>query len=274
MQPIPVPPQNEIDFSSALKAAEETALEAGELLIERFFKPRTTRQKGPRDLVTDADGSAEELIRSRLLRQFPQCQFMGEESWQGGQVLPDGLVWVIDPLDGTTNYSQRYPVFSVSIGLMYNSEIALGVVYDPMQKHLFSTRRGAGAYCAGEKLHVGSAPNLADAVVGLDWGREKSVRERMVEVFPRLLMQSETLRSGGSTALGLCYVAAGWLDAYFHFSPSLWDIAAGTLIAEEAGSVVSDLQGNQWQPESINVLAANAAVHAELLEFVREASKQ
>lgn len=267
-QPKPVPPQNEFDFSSALRAATDAAQAAGDLLIERFQKPRTTRHKGPRDLVTDADGSAEDLIRSLLLSEFPQCQFMGEESWQGGQELPTGYVWVIDPLDGTTNYSQRYPVFSVSIGLMYNWEIALGVVFDPMQKHLFSALRGVGAHCCGEKLQVSKAPNLADAVVGLDWGRAQSVRQRMAEIFPHLLSQAETLRSGGSTALGLCYVAAGWLDAYFHFSPSLWDIAAAALIAEEAGAVVSDLNGEKWQPASKDVMAANEVVHPELLKIL------
>jgi fructose-1,6-bisphosphatase/inositol monophosphatase family enzyme len=185
-----------------------------------------------------------------------------------GQRSPDRArrpyTWIIDPLDGTTNYSRLLPFFCTSIALSYQGEAILGVVYDPLRDHLFQAEHGKGASLNGESLRVSQTESLADALVGLDWARAQEERKAIGPLVAKMALQVGTLRNLGAAALGLCYVAAGWLDAYFHFSLKPWDAAAGALIVQEAGGVASDFTGHPWQIGSSRCLASNDPLHEKI----------
>ncbi|MCP4514998.1 MAG: inositol monophosphatase, partial [Delftia sp.] len=176
--------------------------------------------------------------------------------------------WVVDPLDGTTNYSRRMPIFCVSIGLLHQGQLELGVVYDPLREHLFAAQRGRGATLNGEPLRVSSMDQIGFSVVGLDWAHSHADRREILARLGRIAPACGTLRGLGSAALGLCYVAAGWIEAYFHVGIKPWDIAAGLLLIQEAGGRVTDLEGVPWQPWGQRLLVSNGRVHDALLELM------
>jgi len=252
-----------------LETAIEAARQVGRILLEEFGRPQEISFKGLRDIVTGTDLAAQakaiEIIRS----QFPDHDIWAEEVGQ----TPDGAsdyCWIVDPLDGTTNYARGFPCFSVSIALSYRGELILGVVYDPLRDQLFRAQRGQGAYLNDDGIEVSAAARLIDAVIGLDWAREQELRcqtaQLVVEAAPRI----GTLRSAGSAALGLCFVAAGWTDAYVHLSLNPWDVAAASVIIQEAGGAVSDLAGLPWLPKPGGCLASNGLIHQAMLALLTE----
>jgi myo-inositol-1(or 4)-monophosphatase len=250
-----------------LEIAIEAAHQAGQILLEDFGGSKEIRFKGLRDIVTEADLAAQaraiEVIRSR----YPDHDILGEESGQ----MPGGVsdyCWIVDPLDGTTNYSRGYPCFSVSIALSYRGEVVLGVVYDPLRDQLFRTQRGQSAYLNDEIIRVSAVDRLIDALVGLDWARKQDLRSKMGRLVAEVAPEVGTLRNTGSAALGLCSVAAGWTDAYFHLSLKPWDTAAASVIIQEAGGAVSDIAGLPWQPNSENCLASNSLIHKAMLTLL------
>lgn len=250
-----------------LETAIEAARWAGQVLLTEFGKSQEIRSKGLRDIVTGADLAAQaravEIIRSR----YPDHDIWGEESGQ----VPDGAsnyCWIVDPLDGTTNYSRGYPCFSVSIGMSHRGEIVLGVVYDPLRDQMFQAQRGQGAYLNNDRIHVRAVERLIDAVVGLDWPRKQDLRCQMAQLVAEVAPRVGTLRSTGSAALGLCCVAAGWIDTYFHLSLKPWDVAAASVIIQEAGGAISDIAGLPWQPDSENCLASNGLIHEVMLNLL------
>jgi myo-inositol-1(or 4)-monophosphatase len=251
-----------------LQTAILAAREAGSILLDNLKKPRQTKVKGLRDIVTDADVMAQRAIIEIIQARFPNHDILSEESDPGskGQAAVKGrpYTWIVDPLDGTTNYSRRLPCFCTSIALSHQGEVILGVVYDPLRDDLFRAERGKGADLNGESLRVSQIESLADALVGLDWARAQAEREVVAAWVARMALQVRTLRTLGAAALGLCYVAAGWLDVYFHFSLKAWDAAAGTLIVQEAGGVASDFTGHPWQIGSRRCLASNGLLHDEM----------
>jgi myo-inositol-1(or 4)-monophosphatase len=252
-----------------LDTAILAARTAGHILVERYTAEREVHIKGLRDIVTDADLAAEAAIVQTIRSRFPDHALLTEE---GGKSTGDAdYVWVVDPLDGTTNYSRRFPIFSVSIGLLHKGELTAGVVYDPLADRLFSAERGRGATLNGTPLHVSHIDQLGSTVVGLDWARSQDDRREIVARLARVALACGTLRGIGSAALGLCYVAAGWLDAYFHVGLKPWDMAAGLLLIEEAGGRVSDVQGGPWQPWIQHVLVSNGRVHQALLDTMNAA---
>lgn len=255
-----------------LEVAIEAARQAGQVLLAEFGKSQEIRFKGLRDIVTEADLAAQakavEVIRSR----YPDHDILGEESGQ----MPDGAsdhCWILDPLDGTTNYSRGYPYFSVSIALSYRGEVVLGVVYDPLRDQLFRAERGQSAYLNDDQIHVSAVDRLIDALVGLDWARKQDLRFQMIRLLAEVAPQAGTLRSTGSAALGLCSVAAGWTDAYFHLSLKPWDTAAASVIVQEAGGTVSGITGLSWQPNSEDCLASNGLIHEAMLTLLTRTQK-
>lgn len=267
---------------SLLQTAILAAREAGSILLDNLEKPRQTKVKGLRDIVTDADVKAQRAIIEIIQARFPNHDILSEESDLGpkGQATASRIgcqpvpgrpyTWIIDPLDGTTNYSRRLPHFCTSIALSHQGEIILGVVYDPSRDSLFQAERGQGAYLNGESLRVSQVGSLADALVGLDWAHAQAERESIAQWVARMALQVKTLRTLGTAALGLCYVAAGWLDVYFHLSLKAWDAAAGALIVQEAGGTVSDLFGHPWQTGSKRCLASNGLLHDQMLSILGE----
>ena len=252
---------------SLLDTAIKAARAAGHEIVKRLPQQRDVRSKGFRDIVTDADLAAQDALVSIIRSHFPQHGILSEEGLTPGG--NNGIVWVLDPVDGTTNYAHRYPCFSVSIGVMQDDEPVAGVVYDPMREHLFCAERGAGATLNNERLHASATDQLIHALVALDFAREPALRAEQMAAMVNCSRHIHTFRSTGSAALSLCYVAAGWLDAYFHFMLSPWDCAAGGLIVAEAGGRLSDFDGHPWRYTSPRCVATNGILHEALLEVMR-----
>ena len=252
-----------------LETAIEAACQVGQILLEEFGRSHEIRNKGLRDIVTETDLAAQAKAIEIIGSQYPDHGIWAEEVGQ----TPDGAsdyCWIVDPLDGTTNYARGVPCFSVSIALSHWGEVIVGVVYDPLRDQLFRAQRGQGAYLNDDRIQVSAAERLMDAVIGLDWAREQKLRSQMAQLVAEIAPGVWTLRSTGSAALGLCSVAAGWTDAYFHLSLKPWDVAAASVIIQEAGGAISDLAGLPWRPSSGGCLASNGLIHKAMLNLLTE----
>jgi myo-inositol-1(or 4)-monophosphatase len=250
-----------------IDTAIQAARAAGHEIVQRLPQERDVRSKGFRNIVTDADLAAQDTLAAIIRANFPQHDILSEEGLKPGGDAE--TVWVLDPVDGTTNYSHRFPCFSVSVGAVQCKELVAGVVLDPLRDHLFCAERGAGATLNGERLHVSETDQAIHALVGLDFAATPSLRAEQMAAMVNLSRHIHTFRSIGSAALGLCYVAAGWTDAYFHWTLSPWDCAAGALIIAEAGGALSDVDGGPWNYTSPRCLATNGKLHQALLEAMK-----
>jgi myo-inositol-1(or 4)-monophosphatase len=255
----------------ALRVALEAARAAGQILIERRNRIRKIKFKGMRDIVTDADFAANHAIRAILHQEFPDHAILSEEDPppQTRSRRADFL-WVIDPLDGTTNYARGYPIYAVSIALAERGRPQVGVVYDPLRDECFTAVRGEGAFLNRVRLSASRVAALEDAIIGFELPREQGLREQGLQWFGALIAESMSGRIGGSAALSLCYVGAGRLDAYFHPALSPWDVAAGVLVAREAGARVAHLDGHAATLRGGDYLAANKKFFPAILRRVSE----
>lgn len=262
-------------MDSRLETAVRAARAAGKILYDTFDTTLQVRSKGERDLVTNADYAAEQAVRTVLLEHWPQDRFLSEELeaaarqalWDEAAASGDVCLWVVDPLDGTTNYAHHMPTFSVSIALVRGGAVELGVVYDPMRNELFTAERGGGAHLNGKRMSVSSIPTLAEALIGTDWAHAQPVRDRTADLFGRMARRAMAARSTGSAAISLCYIAAGRLDAYFHLSLFPWDVAAAAFLVEEAGGRVTTPAGAAWNIHSQSYVATNGHLHSQMLDF-------
>ena len=247
---------------ATVKHVGQIAREAGQRVYRHFFAAFKVWEKGPGDLLTDADVEAHDYITKALTTAFPQTLVWSEE----GEIPedPDRPLWLVDPVDGTTNFAHRFPVFVVSIALWWEGKPVLGVVYDPLRDHLFSALRGRGA-CLNHRhrLHVTSTTRLDRALIACDWTRGRS-RPRLIAAVNAIGHEVQALRCLGAAALSLAYVAAGWLDAYFNAQLQPWDFAAGALLVEEAGGLTSDWQGNPLPLDTTTVLASTPYLYPVL----------
>jgi len=222
------------------------------------------REKGPRDMVSQADLAAQEAIRECILNSFPDHDFLSEEDAadRKSQGLPaiterkSEYRWVVDPLDGTTNYIHHMPGWAVSIALQKGSNIELGVVYDPLSKETYVAERGKGALLNGKRLKSSGCTALDKALVAVSFSAHVPRDSPEIRRFVEVLLASQSVRRLGSAALNLCYVAAGRLDAYFATSVAIWDVAAGLLIAEEAGGKMTAFDGSPIALERPELIAA------------------
>ena len=246
-----------------LQTAIEAASRAGRTILERYPGERKLTVKGYRDLVTDADMAAEEVIIDLIQARFPDHAILSEEV--GGSEISNGYTWVVDPLDGTTNYTHRHPVFAVSIGVLQDGNPLMGVIHDPLRNHTFVAHRGGGARLNDVPIHVSRVANLGKAMLGLDWGHANGVRKTILAYLHQLTLRCGTLRVLGSAALALAYVATGWLDAYFSVGLKPWDTAAGILMVTEAGGRCSTLKGKAYRVNLRGCLATNGIMHDPLL---------
>jgi myo-inositol-1(or 4)-monophosphatase len=234
------------------------------LIAERYPTKRNVSYKGFRDLVTETDIAAENAILSLVRRRFPDHAILSEET--GGGEIGQGYTWVIDPLDGTSNYTHGVPVFAVSIAVLEHGQPLIGAVYDPMREHLFLAQRGNGATLNNEPLQVSSVSELHQAVVGLDWARGEEARREVLSNLGRVAPRCHTIRIMGSAALGLTYVAAGWLAGYFHLALYPWDAAAAVLLVTEAGGRCTTFEGQPYPIIAPRCAATNGRIHQELLD--------
>ena len=244
-----------------LAVALDAAREAGEILVAMARQPLEIREKGRRaDLVTNADRAAEQCIQRHLLGKFPQSALLAEEG--GAHAGTSGERWIVDPLDGTTNYAHGYPLFCVSIAYERDGEVLAGVVYAPVMAECFAAERGAGATRNGEPIAVSSIAHLGDALTCT--GFHPADFERNGRHFGAVSRRAQAVRRDGSAALDLAYVACGRFDGFWEFDLKPWDVAAGTLLITEAGGRVSQCDGAPAHVDARSILATNGRIHGEL----------
>jgi myo-inositol-1(or 4)-monophosphatase len=246
--------------------AEDLARQAGSLLKKQFNQTHKIHYKGDINIVTEADRMSEDLIVKSITRNFPDDGILSEES---PAISGTGKRrWIIDPLDGTTNYAHGYPVFCVSIALESDGEIVLGVIYDPIREDLFSTVRGKGTYLNGKKLTVSSVKNLSRGLLATGFPYDiRDSRENNLDYFNVMAVNVQAIRRAGAAALDLAYLAAGRFDGFWELKLKPWDTAAGCLMVEEAGGKVSDLFGEKWNIFSPHLLATNGLIHRKMINI-------
>jgi myo-inositol-1(or 4)-monophosphatase len=247
-----------------LQSAIELARAAGDVLKHYTAREKHVEYKGRANLVTIADKESEALIIRGIRERYPDHAILAEESGAltAQNAAEPQFRWVIDPLDGTTNFAHQYPFYSVSIGLEQAGQIVCGVVYDPVRDELFSAARGQGSFLNGERLKVSDVAELPYAL--LLTGFPYNFRERVDFImgqFRNFLTEAQTVRRGGSAALDLAYIACGRCDGFWELELHPWDTAAGGLIAEEAGALITDFKGNPFSIYMKEILASNGMIH-------------
>ena len=256
-----------------LAVAVEAARKAGGILKENLHGTREITYKGDINLVTEMDTRSERAVVGTLRASFPDHGIIAEEETtiRNGS----GYTWIIDPLDGTTNYAHGYPCFSVSIALEHEGDVITGVVYDPMRDELFTAQKGQGAYLNGKRIKVSIVDTLIKSLLATGFPYDRKVSEKNnLDYFHYLLMASQEVRRDGSAALDLCSVAAGRFDGFWELKLKPWDVAAGSLIVCEAGGRVTDLSGNTFDIFADEVLASNGIIHGQMVEILRTAGKR
>lgn len=260
----------ESEIAQAQEFAVSVAWEAGTLLREWFDGPRDVDHKGVIDLVTDADRASEALIAAAIRERFPEHLLLAEEG-STGAIGRGAWRWVVDPLDGTTNFAHRYPHFATSIALEYDGEVVVGAVYDPMRDEMFDAAKRMGARLNGTPIVVTTQTALLSSLLATGFPYDLTARDESSRLWVRFNDQTQGVRRDGAAALNLCYVAAGRLDGYWERPVQPWDKAAGALIASEAGALVTGLVGTPFKVEDDGVIAANPELHrAVLTEILAE----
>lgn len=254
-----------MDTIALLETAEQAARGGGQLLLAKLTQPHQVSRKGLRDWVTEVDIAAQQWMTNFIRQRFPEHGFLTEER---DEDLPAGanLTWIIDPIDGTSNYSRQQPIFCISIGVAIGPEIVAGVIFDPLRQELFAAAAGRGATLNGRPIQVSPVQEPQEAIISLDWSRQPVARQQTLEMVQAILHTVHTVRGLGSAALALAWLAGGRLDGYFHLTAQAWDLAAGTLLVTEAGGRVSDISGRDWSwlaPQN-GYLASNGHLHSAL----------
>lgn len=258
------------EAGSVLELARRLALEAGEIQRERYETRHDIATKSVAvDLVTEVDRLCEERILEGIARERPEDAVLAEES--GAQERPDAeWRWVIDPLDGTTNYAHGYPAFCVSIGVERAGARSVGVIYEPLRRELYTAVRGRGAQRNDEPIRVSREAELGRAMLATGFAYDPGVRRRNLAAFGAFVQRSRAVRRGGSAALDLCYLACGRFDGYWEPGLHPWDVAAGLLLVEEAGGRLSDFDGGPVPASGDQVVATNGPLHDAVLAVLSE----
>ena len=250
-------------------AAVEFARDAGALVLEGYGRIHAPERKGRIDLVTEYDRRSEARLLARIAERFPGHGVLAEESGAHAAAADTGVRWVVDPLDGTTNFAHNYPFFGVSVGVEVAGEVVAGAVYDPVRDEMFAASLGQGATLNDRRIAISPCATLEDAL--LVTGFPYDVREhpeRHLPLFESMLVRAQGIRRDGSAALNLCYLAMGRFDGFWEGNLSPWDVAAGSLIVHEAGGVLSDYLGAPFRIDARQICAANRTLHAELLAVI------
>src|SRR3972149_10935073 len=256
-------------YADFLKVAEHAARTAGSILLKYLGQPLEVEFKGDADLVTKVDRLSEEAIVSIIRDNYPDHQILAEEGTN--QESASKFRWIIDPLDGTTNYAHAFPCFAVSIGLEVSGKIVAGVVYDPVRDECFTGEDGGGAYLNGKSIHVSDIDILDKALLatGFPDDRRENADEYLHD-FKNFLQKAQELRRPGAASIDLCYVASGRLDGFWECKLHPWDVAAASVIVKEAGGRMSVFKGKEYSIYGEETLASNSRIHEEMIEVLKD----
>lgn len=256
-----------------LEVCQRAAQAGGRVLLEKMGKVHV-REKAPSDLVTEADLASQEAIGEVIHQAFPKDPILGEESLPDGRVQPaEAVRWLVDPLDGTTNYIHGVPHFAVSVAVEERGRVLAGAIFDPVHGDLYMASRGGGAWLNGRTLRTSQVEDLGGAIAAAGFPPRVQEDSPDLVVFLEALKHCQTVRRTGSTALNLGYLAAGWFDLFWSFSTKIWDIAAGVLLVEESGGVATNPYGGPLELHTGRFLAAaNPVLHQKLRRLVQQAN--
>jgi myo-inositol-1(or 4)-monophosphatase len=255
-------------------AAVAMAREAGGIVRSGWGTIHAPERKGVIDLVTEFDRRSEQCLLDRIHARFPGDAVLAEESGVHAAAAPGGARWLVDPLDGTTNFAHNYPFFAVSVGVEVDGRLAAGAVYDPVRDEMFAAAAGQGATCNGEPIRTSRIATVGDAL--LVTGFPYSVRqhpETILPLFAAFLLRAQGVRRDGSAALNLCYLACGRFDGFWEGHLAPWDMAAGTLIVREAGGLVTAYDGGEFRLDGREILASNGLLHEEMKAILAAARR-
>ncbi|MBM4136126.1 MAG: inositol monophosphatase [Nitrospira sp.] len=253
-----------------LNIAINAARLAGKTILDNLGRiaKKDVGLKAASDFVTRVDMESEQIIINTIKEYFPHHSFLAEESLKEAET--DRYRWIIDPLDGTTNYIHGYPVFSVSIALEYNKDIIIGVIFDPLRDELFTAEKGRGAFLNGNSIRISSVSDFKDCLIATGFPfRKKGFIDLYLKLFKNIFNKVSDLRRTGSAALDLAYLACGRCDGFFEIGLSPWDIAAGAIMIQEAGGIVTDFGGGPDYLLTGNIVAGKPAIHDKLLEEIK-----
>lgn len=244
----------------------ELSRNAGKILLEGLDDVHILDYKGPTNIVTEVDRKAEAFIVGEIKKVFPGHTIVAEES--GKTLGEQGKYWYIDPIDGTSNYARGVPLFCVSIGYAEDGKMLFGCIYDPVRDECFSATRGEGAWLNGNPIHVSKTSKMIDAMLATGFPYDLQQENNNLDHFNQIIKEVHVVRRFGSAALDQAYVAAGRLDAYWEIGVEAWDIAAGSLIVEEAGGKVTTMQGDSdYMKPPYAILASNGILHENIQRF-------
>jgi myo-inositol-1(or 4)-monophosphatase len=258
-------------LSDYLDAAREAARRAA-VVLEHWRSRFQVREKGRFDLVTDADVESQRTIREYLSGRYPHHAHLGEED-KGPKLRPGPdapPTWIVDPIDGTTNYVHDCPLYCVSIGLQVAGELVVGVVLDPSRNEMFAAAKGLGAWVNERRLQTSKVDSLDRALLATGFPPDLIGQEKTLEWWRQLSLKTQSLRRTGSTALNMAYVAAGRFDGYWAFDNHVWDVAGATVLIREAGGTLTNVDGSEYDAYTPDALASNGPLHSVLLEFFRK----
>jgi len=257
--------------NSLLKTAVSAARLAGDIILKNLgqLSPGDIQTKQAFDFVTKVDRWSEAVIVKMIKEKFPHHLFFSEETLR--QKGNGNYRWIIDPLDGTTNFIHGYPMFSVSIALEYQNRIVLGVVFDPLRDELFHAVQGSGTFLNNNKIQVSETgmPEKSLIATGFPF-RKKEMADKYLEAFRKVFERVSDIRRAGSAAIDLAYIAAGRVEGFFELNLSPWDIAAGSLLITEAGGRITDFAGGEQYLDTGNIVAGNTHIHFEILKIIRQ----
>ncbi len=262
------------DLTKYLDTAKEAALRAGIILKEYFGKvcPSMIDEKAKNDFVTDIDRKSEDIIKSYIRSHFPDHGILAEESLTEKDSSP--FLWIIDPLDGTSNYIHGLPSFAVSIALEIEGNLSVGLIYEPLRENIYYAIEGQGAFKNDKRINIANHKTLNTSLIATGFPfRIKDIIDTYLKTFRELFLQASGIRRVGSACLDLAYTAEGIFGGFFECALSPWDMAAGALIVEESGGIVTDFKGGDQYFKTGYIIAANRGVHPEILEIIQKTFK-
>ncbi|MGE5190654.1 MAG: inositol monophosphatase family protein [Gemmatimonadota bacterium] len=259
-----------MEAKDLVRFAEETARGAGDILRRNWGREQSIRFKGEINLVTEVDRESEAFIIARIRERFPDHGILSEESAE--LTAPSGYRWVVDPLDGTTNYAHNYPCFCVSIGLENGGELVAAAVFDPLLGESFTATAGGGAFLNGVPIRVSSVGDLRRSLLATGFAYDVNTSaDNNFKYFREFVFAGQAIRRDGSAALDLCYLACGRFDGFWELKLRPWDTAAGLLIVREAGGTATRLDGAAYDIGAPDILASNGRIHDQMIEVIGRA---